>query len=259
MKTIKFIALCICLLLGSYSAYAKNVTKQQLEHKRDSLIRVVKNLEVKIRNAQSLEEMNSYQEKMDSIYDEINYISGHIDAIRLAENKISGINGRRVEIQYDVVEKHMDIFQLEEKYLKFSPEQKVAETKKIIRHKKQLDIDINDYKQQKNETIKVANNNIRAITGIAPKIDGNTLKTKDSKTFIREIEETAQKRGQIISPDSIKKAALSYEVAKTSYKETEKKLKEAEIKRQNDENALNVLIKSCKPCEDEYNAEFNDQ
>jgi hypothetical protein len=164
MKTIKLIALFICLFLGGFLAFAESKTDSQ---KLADILPQIEECKSHIRDAKSAAEVKRYSFKLDSLNDEYD---------KIVNRMFGNIDSKRAEIHQDA-QNGKDVHELADKYL--TPE-KIAEYKKNIQTRKDRNDTLNRdsipaYKAHVKEELNNFITNVNKNTGFKPIVDLKTV------------------------------------------------------------------------------------
>ena len=227
MKTIKLIALCTCLLLGSYSAYVQ--ANDQLK----------KEVSDRQKRVQQLQQGNANLDKL------------LIQAAQDAKNKVDAEQPEIDEITNGM--QHGKTHEFED-YMKLFSEHDFKQKMQEIYALREDTINLNDsiekYKAKKNRIIQKLNKNIGSLIKSDPKITKKLFTNKSSQEFVKMFD------NKKYSNNTLQAIQDEYDKAKSAYQNTEKRLEAKIEEKKQKAGKMNAFLEGCPECKKEYYKRF---
>ena len=234
MKTIKLIALCTCLLLGTYSAYAQ--TNAQLEQEAADMQKRI----------QQLEQDNANLEKQ--INQAAQEAKAEADALKPEIQKIT--NGMYYGKTHEF-EDYMDLF------LKREHKQRMQEIYALREDIVKLNKSIKKHEAWKDTIVNKLNDRIGSLTNSDPKITKKIFTNKSSQEFVKMFDNAMRTRHHIAYPkETLQEVQKEYNDAKDAYKRTEERLEAKKEEKKQKVGKMNAFLEGCPECKEEYYKRF---
>ena len=227
MKTIKLIALCICLLLGSHSAYVQ--ANDQLKKEVSDRQKRVQNLQQGNADLEKLFQQAAQEakDKVDAEQPKIDEITNGIQHGKTHEFE----DYMKLFTEHDFEQKMNDIYALREDIIN-------------------LNDSIEKYEAKKNRIIQKVNKNIGSLTKSKTNITTDIFTTNSAQEFVKTFD------NKKYSNNTLQAVQDEYGKAKRAYQNTEKKLIEINNEKKQKVEKMNAFLEGCPECKEEYYKRF---
>lgn len=228
MKSIKLLVLSFCLLLGSYSVFAQTKVEQ--------LNKEIELCKQKIKDAQTMEELDKHARELDSLKSQLQLIEFMVNEKANTTNKESKMREEYKKVQDGDKGYHEAMEQ-------FMPQINAYEMQI-----QQQEDSIKFYKERQAEVRNKLRNNIARIANCETKEVPGFAMNLSSKDFVEKYSKQIKVK---FSEAEAEKVQKTYNAAKEKYQELEKKKQKAENEKNKLTSALESLreqFKGCKGC-----------